>query len=742
MEEEEIAIDNEVQESSDECEMASEITLLVCFTLANLIAYEKASAARYFTTGLFTIMKDILQGTRDSGICIQSILCIKAMCSGAAIGWIENPISLNPILKSKSLIEALDALSVGLRSTDTEIQLYTISAIASIAPLHETLRDHIVESQLKTILSLSMDPKKKRALSSNVEDLLVKIGFSGGEKDFECCGFDCDLLQVWYSFNRTLKPQSSARIALRNWLENLFPHADSSSEYSFNSRKETELSAHGLADETVEILRANSLGNLYPSSLGHHKVGGATSGGIHASHGPGHHHNHAHSRNRSGELSHMVPLFHRSITDNFLKFLPFCSVRPDPAPKAQEENHFDSMVNSHSSHTPPPDHLHPHYPEKPPIAVTNLLDLFYPSQLHQLMLIDLLSLGLTEQSNVMQVEASSDSCRSSIDEGGPLPLPYSIVNVDFGQPDDGYTIFPEELRTICPLPYEVNAILLPSRPYTSFARMGRMIEKMLQYGGQKLWSLTFSKSVFAGDFHVSLQNTLRKCPQIFSLSFESSKIVEEESLLGHCVGDVPPNIKFLSFKRTLSSLSIQALCILLKTKNAAFTSANCDISYSAKMKSRYMESNNSSNNGFKNLSSGSEYPSGKLQKARLARGLLGLALTNFVFKQVEIEHIIKLLDASTSTSKKITTPMASASSSSSGRKSNAAAALSPLPSSSSSSSAASPSQLSLKALSSPLSVPSIASTVSTPRPADHHVSQVRDSCVAFVVSFYDLSIYR
>jgi hypothetical protein len=66
--------------------MASGITLLVCFTLANLIAYEKASAARYFTAGLFTVMKDILHGTRDSGICIQSILCIKAMYSGAAIG--------------------------------------------------------------------------------------------------------------------------------------------------------------------------------------------------------------------------------------------------------------------------------------------------------------------------------------------------------------------------------------------------------------------------------------------------------------------------------------------------------------------------------------------------------------------------------------------------------------------------------------------------------------------------------
>ena len=218
-----MVIDSEGKESTDEFEMASEITLLVCFTLANLIAYDKASAARYFTNGLFTIMKDILHGTRDAGICIQSILCIKAICSGAAIGWAAAPSSLKAVLKTKALVQALEALSVGLRSTDTEIQQHAISAIASIAPLHETLRDHIVEYQLKTILSLSMDPKKKRALSSNVEELLVKIGFSGGEKDFECCGFDCDLLRVWYIFNRILKPQSGARVALLKWLENMFP---------------------------------------------------------------------------------------------------------------------------------------------------------------------------------------------------------------------------------------------------------------------------------------------------------------------------------------------------------------------------------------------------------------------------------------------------------------------------------------------------------------------------------------
>lgn len=738
-----MAIDGEGKESADEFEMASEITLLVCFTLANLIAYDKASAARYFTNGLFTIMKDILHGTRDAGICIQSILCIKAICSGAAIGWAAAPSSLKAVLKTKALVQALEALSVGLRSTDTEIQQHAISAIASIAPLHETLRDHIVEYQLKTILSLSMDPKKKRALSCNVEELLVKIGFSGGEKDFECCGFDCDLLRVWYIFNRILKPQSGARVALLKWLENMFPQDGSGSSCSSSSlsKKDAELSALEFADEAVEILRANSLGNLYPSSLGHHKVGGATGGGGQASGlGPGHHgHGHHHSRNRSGDLSHVLPTFQRSVTDNFLKLFPFCSVKPDPAPRAtaknfnfssslptssssssssSEENHFDSLMNASSGPSPDYLHLHPDYPEKPPVAVTNLLDLFYPSLLHQLMLVDLLSLGLVEQANVsvLQVEASSDSCRSSMDEGGPLHAPFSLHNADFGPPDDAYPGYQdqeeEEVRTILPVPYEVNAILLPSRTYTSFTRMCRMIEKMLQYGGQKLWSLTFSESDFTGDFHVSLQNTLRKCPQIFSLSFQSSGIVEEESLLGHCVGEIPPNIKFLSFKRTLSSLSIQALCVLLRTKNAAFTSATCDVSFSGKAKARYTDSYHAPLSA-KSSSSRSEYPSGKLQKARLARGLLGLALTDFALKQPEIDHIVKLLEASISTAKRSSsgTPMAS----NSGRKSNAP------PPSSMAVAVASSSHQSLKAMASPTSAASIATSASTPRFTDPNV---------------------
>jgi hypothetical protein len=63
---------------------------------------------------------------------------------------------------------------------------------------------------------------------------------------------------------------------------------------------------------------------------------------------------------------------------------------------------------------------------------------------------------------------------------------------------------------------QVSAILLPSRLYQNFERVGRVIEKMIDYsnaaaglfyGGasgvidnSKLWSLNFRESEFLGEF--------------------------------------------------------------------------------------------------------------------------------------------------------------------------------------------------------------------------------------------------
>ena len=144
----------------------------------------------------------------------------------------------------------------------------------------------------------------------------------------------------------------------------------------------------------------------------------------------------------------------------------------------------------------------------------------------------------------------------------------------------------ESFYYVLPSPHAVSAVILPSRTYQSFARVGRVIEKMVQTQQQHpfnsdcsigstqtamiQWSLVFRDSNYMGDFHTSLLSTLRRCPQISSLSFTSSKVVEEDALLGHLVGQLPPSIRFLSFKSTLSRGSVQALCILLRQQNAAF----------------------------------------------------------------------------------------------------------------------------------------------------------------------------
>ena len=652
-------------------EMISEVTMLVCFSLANIITFERAASTRYFNNGLFTIMKELLQGTRDAGICIQSILCIKAMCNGVFMAMAENPSLIQSLMKSKYLLEALDSLSIALRSTHTEIQQHAISAITCIAPLHESLRDHIVEHQLKSVLSLSMDPQKKRKLSTDVEKLLISIGFAGGEKDFECCGFDCDLLRVWYKFERSLKPQGVARAVLADWLENIFPLNVSVS--SSSSKLEKELNPRGLANETVEILRSSSLGKLYSSKkslLGHQSLSSskASSPDVSIPCIP-HHINHSnHSSHHRGEREPLpIPIFQRSITDSFLKYLPFCTVKPDPPSKV--EHHFESFLTSPvlrgTFYGAQPDSDTPDDPHKPPKAVTNLFDLFYSSKLHQLMLTDLLSLGLSEYICPPSIEASSETgiAISSSEDCLTATSSASLLNADSFGLDDDYSNGQDDMRTLLPVPYEVNAIRLPSRTYETFARMGRMIQRMIDSGERKLWSLTFSDSHFENDFHSKLSDFLNKCPQIFSLCFDSTTVVEDkyDQRLGYCIGHIPANIKFVSIKRTLSRESIQNLCVSLRTQNAAFKSAAPN--YDSSVHSSKKQNRPGDNSSGKNISiRTSDAPLGKLPRARFAKGLLGLALTHCSLEMEEIKHIVELLDVSLSFNRKVATPSANSSS--------------------------------------------------------------------------------
>lgn len=191
----------------------------------------------------------------------------------------------------------------------------------------------------------------------------------------------------------------------------------------------------------------------------------------------------------------------------------------------------------------------------PPPGVLGLLDIYYPSHMHQLFFMDLTSL---QRDSVLMGNIAEDRAVS-------LEL-HSL----------------QELTLSLPHPHNVNGIYFPPRQY-SFNRFRRVVERVIDEGSDKRWSLAFRDDSFAPhvmtDFHSSVSETLCKCPQIVSVSFVCSsfhisgpkKMPEQTAHLGHLCGNIPPSVRFINLRGVLSSESIQALCIILKRNNFAFS---------------------------------------------------------------------------------------------------------------------------------------------------------------------------
>jgi hypothetical protein len=215
-----------------------------------------------------------------------------------------------------------------------------------------------------------------------------------------------------------------------------------------------------------------------------------------------------------------------------------------------------------------------------PLAVQELLETFYPSKLQHLIITGLMALGN---------DVISDK---HIDNKTHL-----IYETSYG----------------IPKPKPIMAILFPSRPYLSFKRVGRIIEKTIQEhilaakrqeseaatetaepsrpdltsmealknaqlnlssadentSGSCEWALTFRNSVFEGEFHISFLSTLRQCPQITTLNFVSAEVYQDTTL-GWLAGHVPNSVQYMSFQHALCSDAIDSLCILLRQNNASF----------------------------------------------------------------------------------------------------------------------------------------------------------------------------
>lgn len=815
-------------------EMLQEEMMCVCCALANLCCAQHVYAQRMFHSGLVTLMTRLVRNVHFE-TSRQALRCMHALAK--AVVTEEDAQQMNATsknntptesaghsasqkqlmmnannansnssvmgLKYAELLASLDTIMVTLSSQSVLIQIEALKTIAQLALINQEFQDKIVDECLRQIVTLLVFPKSDRDLRNAIEEVLISLGFSAGQKDFEICGYDFELLRDWYAIQRSMKPQETSMLILRDWIHRLFPTAEDINSATSLAQEESRVnvgnsphvkSSGSFSSNLNNISCANSNNIASPGGLAspyhhsdlsagsefhllqetaailHAQVDAPTSAYLSKDHPNAHNatnaHHSAHANNAhasshgSGKTlaSLAMPQLHRHLTDSLLKLWPFCgppksnsnnansnqhhnngAVVPSSSAAAassysstdmqhyMEENDysrnksrdspFQSQQMNRSSlsagNTPTSTHNNANnsnnlggffsasqptvipastqsllntvavslsaaynattnnnannisanfntmvtssegnhdWIDKPPAIVVHLLDLFYTSRIHQLILMDLTSIG------------------ASI----PIPNPH-------GDESDEYQFF----SFLIPVPHPIKAVLLPSRSYPSFNRVGRVLQRMLEYNPQLLVSLTFRDCYFENEFHTTLLETLQKCPNIVSLSFANANNIEEDALLGHLVGQLPSSVRFVSFKGSLSRPSVETLCVMLRSgSNAAFVPMNNDhphfnssnttnnndlFMYQLHAQGSYLgrnimrrpsnktqedtHSTTSSSTGKKKRRS-SKYNNGSSMNSKLeilnnTRGLLGIALTHLSLDQNCVQKIAEMLNPKT-----------------------------------------------------------------------------------------------
>lgn len=541
-----------------QAQLAAEETLSVTYALGNLCEASPAYALRMYSSGLFTIMTRL--AWLDSEIASQALRCLQAMCG-----------SLTSPVEEAVLLVALDVLTTHILSALVPLAKAAMCTIGCMVTLSSRIRDAVMDDCLRIIVSILVNPANDRGLRGAAEEVLRNLGFSRGLKDFEICGFDVEILRDWYAIQRSLGPQIEAFSMLDHWATRLFhlgsggtveaeevenfeevqvsagssgkvAGADASSPAPaqqnrtpeevdlLTNRLRTPEEVHRLLNEVANILHTEVPRGDRPAYL--HPAEPPTPSSPLAT--------------LSGSLGMALPHLQRHLTDSFLKYLPFCggnkmndssthsaSSKDEGLRGAPHTSMSMSRGGGHATHTnassgvatPGTPSTVFHHPldnyswiDRVPPPAAYLLDVFYASKMHQLLLTDLIVLG-----------------------------------------------YPEAL----PHPLHVMAVRLPSRSYHSFSRVGRVLGRLLE-GTKVPWALSFSSSDFQGDFHTSLLSTLQRIPALTAVSFVGNKRVEEDALLGHLIGSIPSSVRWVTCRSVLSKQSVQALCLLLITHNEAF----------------------------------------------------------------------------------------------------------------------------------------------------------------------------
>ncbi len=503
--------------------------------------------------------------------------------------------------------DVLDSLAAALRYHHPEVQRGALSSMSQLAAMDESVRHGIVAGSLKRIVNLMINPRNARETRNAAEEVLRSVGFLGGQKDLECCGFDVALLIDWYSIKRSLKPQDAAHEILLDWVGLFFTgvadggsaastrgnsgvdkdtsssnkkngghfvggllfhahserfFAGSKNNNGGNSLKEyTDLSEFSLHHQYKESVNRGH-GASYDLSLKHEAEnillhvdstnddsdsGGSLSSDeeLHSSRDVAVISKQQARRVRSRSSQNAtsspsivttvmepsvgkllsIPTLQRRFSDTLAYFSDrlLMPCKPVPAltgsvsvgsvgvsPSASSgyvhvmnrggASSSSAAMGGGAGEQTPPQHQSGSggvdsydYLDVPPTTVTELYNLFYSSRLHQLLIMDLLSIG----HKISRERIDALSGRNSIHDRDSLSsaaaFPYEkernsggvAAYVEDGDVDElrcDDDLSPEEdYYMLLPQPNQVSAILLPSRVYASFSRVGKVLERMFEY---------------------------------------------------------------------------------------------------------------------------------------------------------------------------------------------------------------------------------------------------------------------
>ena len=664
-----------------------EESMTVCSSLANVAQHNYEYAARLYKNGVLSIMLKIA-GNDNPEVKRQALRCVGAICpiipsralhnhSGhrletshfesssklpkprEALVWNDSVLHLeaarvrrtlsttNGVDSNAAASQTLKVLWEALSSDNYMVQREAMYGIAGLALSEdESIKDQIFCGPLKLVCALMMDTNHEDELRTMAESVLINSGFKGGKDDYQICSDDFSRLQDWFNIRRWMEPQRLTYKLLFRWINILFPIGDIvlSSKSRESTAKANVISALSSPSGKVQTSASSVASGVRTGSFSPLFF---ESGSMHNP-----------SKVNPPDLTTGTLLQYKTLVESFADLVGFgrkASIQEDEdTPSVTPWNLAPANYQAKHLSNSGAETL-----DRPPAGANAVQSLFFPSRIHQLFILDLLSLGCEEEvmsRNDFKLGYDSDSSTGTTGSGSSA--------MRRKEKRAGNRAF------LLPRIHEIYAIGLPELHYhqITMTSLARVIERTISdcnaQAPDRLYALAFSNSSFAADFHETFLSCLHRLPQITALTFQENKPVGSgvgvssprqtgNNSLEYVGGNIPSSIRFLTFQGCLMGKQVQWLCGLLKRNNAAFKghaenlhSMNDGDAYdsdgSTNSISTYYSGKDASS--YKDRSRNGKEAKDGATRWKYTKGIVGLALTNITLGNDEVKQICKLLN--------------------------------------------------------------------------------------------------